>query len=72
MQRYVCFDVETPNLHNDRMSAIGICVVEGGRTVDRFYSVVNPDAEFDAFNIRLTGITPQMAEESPNFSQLWN
>ena len=71
MQRYVCFDVETPNLHNDRMSAIGICVVEDGRTVDRFYSVVNPDAEFDAFNIRLTGITPQMAEESPNFSQLW-
>ena len=71
MQRYVCFDVETPNLRNNRMSAIGICIVEGGKTIDRFYSVVNPDVEFDAFNVCLTGITPEMAERSPNFTQLW-
>ena len=33
--RYVVFDVETPNRHNNRMSAIGITVVKDGRIVDQ-------------------------------------
>ena len=41
-QRYIAFDVETPNSVNDRMSAIGITVMERGRVVDEFYSLVNP------------------------------
>ena len=36
--RYVAFDVETPNRYNNRMSAIGIAVVEDGRIADTFYS----------------------------------
>lgn len=70
-QRYIVFDVETPNFHNDRFSAIGITVVEDGKIVDRFYSLVNPEAHFDRFNIQLTGITPQMVEDAPNFARLW-
>lgn len=70
-QRYVVFDVETPNSHNDRMSAIGITVVEDGCVADSFYSLVNPDAHFDPFNIQLTGITPAMVEDQPNFAELW-
>ena len=30
-QRVVAFDVETPNSLNDRMSAVGITVMERGR-----------------------------------------
>ena len=30
MERFVAFDVETPNYRNDRMSAIGISVIEDG------------------------------------------
>ena len=26
-ERYVAFDVETPNAQNRRMSAIGVCVI---------------------------------------------
>lgn len=69
--RYIVFDVETPNSHNDRMSAIGITVVEDGHILDSFYSLVNPDAHFDPFNIQLTGITPTMVENQPNFAELW-
>lgn len=71
MPRYICFDVETPNLHNDRMSAIGICVIEDGEIVEEYYSVINPEEHFDRFNIELTGITPEMAAESPTFGELW-
>ncbi|WP_458863627.1 3'-5' exonuclease [Acidaminobacterium chupaoyuni] len=69
--RYIAFDVETPNYANDRISAIGISVVEEGKITDEFYSLVNPETHFDLFNIQLTGITPQMTANQPSFPQLW-
>lgn len=72
MPRYICFDVETPNLRNDRMSAIGVCVVENGEIVEEHYSIVNPEEHFDLFNIQLTGITPDMAADAPTFAELWS
>lgn len=69
--RFVAFDVETPNCANDRMSAIGITLVEDGRIVDEFATLVDPEVHFDPFNIQLTGITPGMAAESPTFEELW-
>jgi DNA polymerase III epsilon subunit-like protein len=71
MSRTVVFDVETPNSDNDRMSAIGIAVVENGAIAEEFYTLVNPEARFDAFNVRLTGITPAMAATQPAFPALW-
>ena len=68
---YVAFDVETPNYRNDRMSAIGLVVVENGEQTTTFYSLVNPEAGFDTFNIQLTGITPRMVRNQPTFPVLW-
>ncbi len=69
--RYIAFDVETPNYANDRMSAIGISVVEDGAITDGFYSLVDPEARFDRFNIELTGITPESVAGAPTFPELW-
>ena len=71
MERYVVFDVETPNARNDRMSAIGVTVVEGGEIVEELDTLVNPETYFNRFNIQLTGITPAMAEGAPAFDELW-
>ena len=70
-ERYVAFDVETPNSRNDRMSAIGITVVEDGIITEEFSTLVDPETWFDRFNIRLTGITPAAAAEAPTFGELW-
>jgi DNA polymerase-3 subunit epsilon len=70
-ERYIVFDVETPNSRGDRMSAIGITVVEGGEIVREFGSIVDPETWFDPFNVALTGITPGMAAEAPTFGELW-
>lgn len=70
-ERYIAFDVETPNFANDRMSAIGITVVEDGAIVDAFDTLINPEQPFDAFTIQLTGITPEMAARAPTFAQVW-
>jgi DNA polymerase-3 subunit epsilon len=69
--RYVVFDVETPNSRNDRMSAIGVVVMEDTETVREFYTLVNPETHFDSFNVALTKITPFMVRRSPTFPVLW-
>ena len=33
--RYIAFDVETPNHLNNRMSAIGISVIENGKIIEK-------------------------------------
>ena len=68
---YVAFDVETPNSRNDRISAIGVVVVEDGQQTTNFYTLVDPETHFDAFNIQLTGITPRMVRGKPSFPVLW-
>ena len=69
--RFICFDVETPNSRNDRMSAIGISVVEGGKIIEEFFSYVNPEEPFDAFNTELTGISAETVADAPTFRDLW-
>ena len=69
--KYIAFDVETPNSFNNRMSAIGITVLEDGKIAQEFYSLVDPEQELAPFNIALTGITPEMLVDAPTFGQLW-
>ena len=71
MARYIVFDVETPNEKNSRMSAIGISVIENGKIIRDYYSLVNPETTFADFNIRLTGITPEAAGKAPTFPEIW-
>ena len=71
MYNYVAFDVETPNRENNRMSAIGISLIENGEITKEFYSLVNPETGFDYFNTRLTGIDEDLVSDSPNFKELW-
>ena len=69
--RFIVFDVETPNRYNDRMSAIGIAIIEKGVVTDSFFSYVNPETFFDTFNKELTGISESTVATAPNFHELW-
>lgn len=71
MSKFIVFDVETPNHLNNRMSAIGITVIENGVITEEFYSLVNPETYFDYFNTRLTGISEESVMNAPTFPELW-
>lgn len=71
MSRYIVFDVETPNRYNDRISAIGISVIEDGRIVEEYYSLVDPETHFDYFNTKLTGISAKTVKGAPTFPEIW-
>ena len=70
-ERYIAFDVETPNYANDRMSAIGVAVVERGGIADAFDTLVNPETHFDRFNVEQTGISPERVADAPAFPEVW-
>ena len=71
MSRFTVFDVETPNRMSNRMSAIGIAVIEDGAIVDEYYSLVNPETYFDYFNTQLTGISEETVRDAPTFPEVW-
>lgn len=71
MNDFVVFDVETPNRANDRMSAIGISVVRGGKIAEEYYTLVDPETHFDYFNTRLTGISGETVKCAPSFPEVW-
>lgn len=71
MSRFTVFDVETPNRMSNRMSAIGITVIEDGAITEEFYSLVNPETHFDYFNTRLTGISEETVWDAPTFPEVW-
>ena len=71
MARLTIFDVETPNRRSDRMSAIGITIVEDGAITGSFFSLVNPETYFEPFNTFLTGISEKTVQDAPTFPQLW-
>ena len=71
MYRYIVFDVETPNRYNNRMSAIGISVIEEGQITEEYFSYVDPETFFDTFNTELTGIDEETVSDAPTFPELW-
>ena len=69
--RFVALDVETPNGHNDRISAQGLSVIEDGQIVHNDFTLVNPETYFSHFNIQLTGIDSTLVAKAPTFAQVW-
>ena len=59
MKNYIVLDLETPNRLNNSMCSIGIVVVENNEIVDEIYTLINPESDFDDFNIAFTGLGPE-------------
>lgn len=68
---YTVFDVETANSQRDSICAIGIIRVENGRVVYEKEILINPETEFDYFNIRIHNIRPCDVQNAPTFPEVW-
>ena len=71
-QEYVVVDLETtggnPAWH--RVTEIGAVKVKGGKIVDQWSTLVNPERTIPANIVRLTGITEEMVVDAPKFSEV--
>ena len=53
------------------LSEKNILFIGGGKIVDEFYSLVDPETHFDYFNTNLTGIDSKAVQGAPTFPELW-
>jgi len=68
---YAVIDFETTGLspaHGARPTEVGICLVEGGRIVDHYQSLMNPGVAIPYEIQGLTGITDTMVRAAPPVS----
>lgn len=67
---YVALDVETANDFRGSICSIGLVKFRDGKIVDTFYSLINPEEEFDDFNVFIHGIEPSDVIDSPTFPEI--
>lgn len=64
-------DVETANSDRSTICQIGIAHVVDGQVVDKWGTLVDPEDEFDQFNIRrIHGITPEQVLGAPTLPEI--
>lgn len=73
-QDYVVVDVETTGslAQRNRVTEIGAVRVRGGKIVDEWTSLINPESHIPYRIVELTGITNQMVAEAPRFADIAN
>jgi ATP-dependent DNA helicase DinG len=71
--RFVVVDLETTGnspKKGDKIIQFAAVVIEGGKIVERFSSLVNPGIKIPVFIEELTGINDDMIKTSPSFEEL--
>ncbi len=69
---YIALDVETPNERNDRISQIGLFLVENGKVIENHSTLINPETTFSVINRNITGIDSSMVIDAPKFNEYWD
>ena len=69
---YAILDVETTGngINGNRITEICIVLLKNGQIVEKFTSLVNPQRVIPPFITGLTGITNEMVEDAPVFSEI--
>ncbi len=71
MKDYVVLDLENPNFRQNSICAIGTILVRDNNAVDKKYSLINPEDNFDPINIQITGIDASCVIDAPTLPEYW-
>lgn len=70
---FVAIDFETATSKYTSVCSLGICVVENGEITERKEIFIKPvPFEFNEYNIKIHGITPDAVRNKPTFDQYWD
>lgn len=70
MSLFVAIDVETANVDRSSICQIGLVLFENGEEKFSWSTLVNPECEFDSYNVTIHGISKEDVLNSPNYSQI--
>ena len=72
MTDFAAIDFETANECLSSVCSVGVVIVRGGRIVDSFYSLINPEPDYYSwFCQRVHGLGPEDTDDAPVFPQVW-
>lgn len=70
---FTAIDFETATSCYTSACSLGWCVVENNKVVLRREILIKPDPfEFQDYNVKIHGITPDMVYDKPTFDMYWN
>ena len=70
---FVAIDFETATSKYTSICSMGICVVENSKITERKEILIKPvPLEFNDYNIKIHGITPDMVIHKPTFDMYWD
>ncbi len=70
--KYLALDVETANADYSSICQIGIAEFENGQIINKWSTLINPEAYFDGFNVSIHGIRETDVENSPTIDKIYN
>ena len=69
---FAAIDFETATSNYTSVCSLGICVVENNKITDRKEILIKPEPfEFNDYNIKIHGITPDMVVNKPTLADYW-
>lgn len=72
MQDFAAIDFETANGCRTSVCSVGIVIVQGGKIVDRFYSLIRPTPNFYTnWTTSIHGLTRSDTDREPAFPEVW-
>ncbi|TCN72268.1 exonuclease domain-containing protein [Acetobacteroides hydrogenigenes] len=71
-QRFAVVDIETSggDPKRERITEIAIYLLEGGKIVEEFSTLLNPEKSIPSYITKLTGITNEMVRNAPKFYEV--
>ena len=71
-EKYVLLNIKTPNTRGNSICAIAVILVEDNKVVEKKYSLINPEDEFDDMNSKITGIDASQVRIATTLKEYWN
>jgi DNA polymerase III subunit epsilon len=71
ISEYTIIDIETPNNCNDSICSIAVINILDDKIVFENEFLVNPEDNFDEFNIKLHGINKSIVKYANTFDKVW-
>ncbi len=72
MTDFAAIDFETANGERTSVCSVGIVVVRGGRVVDTFYSLIQPEPNYyNYWCQRVHGLSRADTDTAPHFPDVW-
>lgn len=68
---FIAMDFETANRQPFSACSLALVVVRDNQVVNHFYTLINPQTEYNYWNTKVNGITTDMTKDAPDFSTVW-